>query len=232
MLDVNKIKTMKKTVNKAVPAIKMVADINDPHTKKMIKNIWESSSVKERTKLLAKKGYSNKFVDWDFEDLTPAIQQLIITAENGQPVVKSKVKSADWTKPEHLDPADWKDLQYVKKLFNERKLKEAMKYASDLDTIVREEIPPEIWQAMGGELTKTGKEKLAKKFNPSKYDNREDDLNPRFMFSTTATLLLAEALKGEFDLNYLIRKELANRGQDKNGKWVGFDKAKEIHQVD
>lgn len=232
MLDVTKNKTMKKTVNKGVPAIRMVADISDPSTKKIIKNVWESLSVKERTSLLAKKGYSNKFVDWDFEDLTPAIQQLIITAKNGQPVVKSKVKSLDWTKPEHLNPADWKDLQYVKRLFNEGKLKEAMKYASDLDTIVREEIPPEIWQAMGGELTKTGKEKLTKKSNPSKYDNREDDLNPRFMFSTTATLLLTEALKGEFDINYLIRKELVNRGQDKNGKWIGFDKAMEIHQVE
>lgn len=231
MLDVTKNKAMKKTVNKGAPAIRMVADISDPHTKKIIKNIWESSSVKGRVKLLAKKGYSDKFVDWDFEDLTPAIQQLIITSQDDEQEVKSKVKSVDWTKPKHLDPKDWKDLQHVKKLFNESKLKEAMKYASDLDTIVREEIPPEIWQAMGGELTKTGKEKLAKKFNPSHYDNREDDLNPQFIFSTTPSQLLSEALKGEFDINYLIGKELANRGQDKNGKWVGFDKAKEIHQV-
>ncbi|MES2395402.1 MAG: hypothetical protein V4549_05340 [Bacteroidota bacterium] len=223
---------MKKTVNKDVPAIKMVADINDPHTKKIIKNIWESSSVKERMKLLAKKGYSDKFVDWKFEDLTPAIQQLIITSQNDEQEVKSKVKSDDWTKPQHLDPTDWKDLGNVKRLFNEGKLKEAMKYASDLDTIVREEIPPEIWQAMGGELTKTGKEKLVKKLDAAKFNNRGDDLNPRFIFSTIATQLLTEALKGEFDINYYIRKELANRGQDKNGKWVGFDKAKEIHQVD
>lgn len=146
--------------------------------------------------------------------------------------MKKTVNKGDWTKPKHLSSADWRDLKNVKKLFDERKLKEAMKYASDLDTIVREEIPPEIWQAMGGELTKTGKEKLTKKLNPSKFNNRGDDLNPRFMFSITASQLLSEALKGEFDINYLMRKELANRGQDKNGKWVGFDKAKTIHKVE
>lgn len=146
--------------------------------------------------------------------------------------MKKTVNKGDWTKPKHLNSADWRNLKIVKKLFDDGKLREAMKYASNLDTIVREEIPLEIWQAMGGELTKAGKEELVKKMNPSKFNNRGDDLNPRFMFATTASQLLSEALKGEFDINYLIRKELSNRGQDKNGKWVGFDKAKEIHQVE
>lgn len=151
---------------------------------------------------------------------------------NNKKAMKKTTKKSDWTEPKDLGSNDWKHLKIVKKLFDSGKFEEAMKYASNLDTIVRDEIPPEIWQAMGGELTKTGKEKLNKKINLSKFNNRNDDLNPQYMFSTTASQLLSEALKGEFDINYLIRKELANRGQDKNGKWIGFGKAKEIHRVD
>ena len=65
-----------------------------------------------------------------------------------------------------------------------------------------------------------------------KFDGRSDELDPRYIFSMTATQLLTEALKGEFDITYLIRRELANRGLDKEGKWIGFNKAKELHQVE
>lgn len=41
--------------------------------------------------------------------------------------------------------------------------------------------------------------------------------------------LLAMAARGEIDLNQLAKQELANRGQDQFGKWVGFDKAAKIH---
>lgn len=62
--------------------------------------------------------------------------------------------------------------------------------------------------------------------------DRGDDLNPAFIFSTTASQLLSEALQGKFDLDYLVRRELANRGQDENGEWVGFDKAQKLHKVE
>jgi len=65
-----------------------------------------------------------------------------------------------------------------------------------------------------------------------KFDGRQDELDPRYIFSLTYTQLLVEALNGEFDIEYMIRKELANRGLDKEGKWIGFDKAKELHQVE
>ena len=64
-----------------------------------------------------------------------------------------------------------------------------------------------------------------------KYDNRPDETNPKFMFSLTANQLLAEALRGEFVTEYLIKRELANRGLDQDGKWVGFDKAKKLHGI-
>ena len=46
-----------------------------------------------------------------------------------------------------------------------------------------------------------------------------------------ATKVLAAVARGELDLNRLAREELASRGLDQNGVWVGFDRARQIHQV-
>ena len=46
-----------------------------------------------------------------------------------------------------------------------------------------------------------------------------------------ATKVLAAAARGELDLNLLAREELASRGLDANGVWIGFDKARQIHNV-
>ena len=45
------------------------------------------------------------------------------------------------------------------------------------------------------------------------------------------TKVLAAAARGELDLNRLAREELAARGLDKNGVWVGFEQATKIHNV-
>lgn len=42
--------------------------------------------------------------------------------------------------------------------------------------------------------------------------------------------VLAAVARGELDLNQLAREELASRGQDLNGIWVGFDRAAELHR--
>lgn len=133
----------------------------------------------------------------------------------------------DWTEPAHLNSSDKRDLKLVKKYYDEGNLKEAMNYASRLETIVREEIPSKIWVEIGGELTQTGKDRMMTK----DYENRADDINPRFIFSTTSTALLVEALRGDFDLKQLVRRELANRGLNTEGNWVGFDKAAQIHRI-
>lgn len=52
-----------------------------------------------------------------------------------------------------------------------------------------------------------------------------DDLNPEFIFSLTANKLLGDIAKGIIDPVALAKKELANRGYDENGKWVGFKKS-------
>ena len=58
-----------------------------------------------------------------------------------------------------------------------------------------------------------------------------DKKNPNYIFSMTDTSLLLQAIRGEIDLNTLAKEELANRGLDGNGVWVGFARAKEIHLV-
>ena len=58
-----------------------------------------------------------------------------------------------------------------------------------------------------------------------------DELNPQYMFALTYTELLVKALNGEIDLEMLARQEMANRGLDKDGKWVGFNAAAKIHGV-
>ena len=235
---------------------------------------------------------------------------------------KKATKTKDWTEPEHLNKGDHSVLKEINRLYKAKKYKEAMNRAMETDTIVREEIPGDIWKKMGGQLTKTGEEKLRakhgkasteivkaekskqtivfnstiralkgvierewdleltdgeyieildiaqeqsvnlydvvteihpnltafmtqmagalkiwdktaekSKFDPRDYANRKDDDNPSFIFSLTSSKLLAEAIEGDFDLIYLVRRELANRGQDSSGKWVGFDEAKRLHRI-
>ena len=45
------------------------------------------------------------------------------------------------------------------------------------------------------------------------------------------TKVLAAVARGELYLNRLAREELASRGLDTQGEWVGFDRARQIHQV-
>ena len=49
-----------------------------------------------------------------------------------------------------------------------------------------------------------------------------DDLNPNYMFALTSIELLSKIAKGEIDPVELAKKELANRGLDNYGQWVGF----------
>ena len=58
-----------------------------------------------------------------------------------------------------------------------------------------------------------------------------DELNPKFIFNSTNTELLVLLLKGEIDLMSLVKEQLAQRGVDENGFWVGFAEAKKIHNV-
>jgi hypothetical protein len=60
--------------------------------------------------------------------------------------------------------------------------------------------------------------------NATAYTPTCDDNNPRFIFSTTWTELLTAIANGQLDAVELAKAELANRGLDNSGYWIGFPK--------
>ncbi|MDO8943237.1 MAG: hypothetical protein Q7U75_08620 [Desulfobacterales bacterium] len=56
-----------------------------------------------------------------------------------------------------------------------------------------------------------------------------DHENPDFLFSITSTALLLAIESGSIDPILLARRELASRGVDRSGTWVGFTAAVRIH---
>ncbi len=58
-----------------------------------------------------------------------------------------------------------------------------------------------------------------------------DAENPEYLFSTVPTKLVQQIATGKVDANEYAKREMANRGFDKRGKWIGFDAAKKLWGV-
>ena len=58
-----------------------------------------------------------------------------------------------------------------------------------------------------------------------------DEENPRFIFSLTHTSLLLDIAEGKIDSVELAKREIAARGLDKDGKWIGFDQAEKFWNI-
>ncbi|MCD6068920.1 MAG: hypothetical protein K0S33_3746 [Bacteroidetes bacterium] len=80
---------------------------------------------------------------------------------NGVP--KKKKNEEDWTEGKGLTEGDKYFLKKIKECVEQGNMGMAMEWAERGETEVREAIPGEIWLAMGGNLTKTGIEKLKKR---------------------------------------------------------------------
>ena len=63
------------------------------------------------------------------------------------------------------------------------------------------------------------------------YSSNEFTVDEIGFIQIALTKVLAAVARGELDLNRLAREELAARGLDGRGIWVGFDRAKQIHSV-
>lgn len=59
----------------------------------------------------------------------------------------------------------------------------------------------------------------------------EAEDNPSGHFQMVHGDILSAAAKGHLDLQKQAKHELANRGQDETGKWIGFDAAKKHHGI-
>jgi len=63
------------------------------------------------------------------------------------------------------------------------------------------------------------------------YTSNEFTVDEVGFIQVAMTKVLAAAARGELDLNRLAREELAARGLDDKGVWVGFDRAKILHNI-
>jgi len=58
-----------------------------------------------------------------------------------------------------------------------------------------------------------------------------DSENPDYAFQGFDTKLLVSFADPKVDVHYYIRKELANRGLDNKGFWIGFEASKKLHRI-
>lgn len=63
-------------------------------------------------------------------------------------------------------------------------------------------------------------------------ENLKDDLNPKFLFQSTHTNILVDAISGKLNLQNLAMNELVSRGFNASGIWVGFEQAKKEFDLD
>lgn len=65
--------------------------------------------------------------------------------------------------------------------------------------------------------------------NEKHWGKLDDDDNPTYAMRGLESTHLGHISTGKVDAKRLAHEELASRGQDSDGKWVGFDKAEEHH---
>ena len=68
------------------------------------------------------------------------------------------------------------------------------------------------------------------KDNTMGYTPSTDETNPALGFRGLETDLLVHYLRNKQHAELYLSLEVANRGLDESGKWVGFEKAAELHQ--
>jgi predicted transport protein len=77
-----------------------------------------------------------------------------------KPKTQEEIVYPPWTKPENLTEEDHKALKTFYEMYSKKEFDVALDFVSNLDTIVREEIPSEIWIEIGGEPTQNEEEVL------------------------------------------------------------------------
>ena len=63
------------------------------------------------------------------------------------------------------------------------------------------------------------------------YTSNEFTVDEVGFIQIALTKVLAAVVRGELDLNRLAKEELAARGLNDQGNWIGFDAAKKHHTV-
>jgi len=58
-----------------------------------------------------------------------------------------------------------------------------------------------------------------------------DEFNPVLAFQGMSTSLISNFANGTYDVQFYLRRELASRGYDINGRFIGFRAAAKEHKV-
>ena len=69
------------------------------------------------------------------------------------------------------------------------------------------------------------------KTNAMAYTTQQFTVDETGFIQIALTKVLAAVARGELDLNRLAKEELAARGLNDRGNWIGFDAAKKHHNV-
>ena len=65
-----------------------------------------------------------------------------------------------------------------------------------------------------------------------KTKNLPESQNPFFQLQVLPSWFLIGAVNGKLDIDALIRNELASRGINKSGEWVGFEKSFKVWEIE
>lgn len=65
--------------------------------------------------------------------------------------------------------------------------------------------------------------------NEAQWDNLPDEQNPRHALAGLSSATLGAAAQGRINLKHHAHAELASRGQDADGRWIGFQEAAQHH---
>lgn len=134
--------------------------------------IWEKVTIKDEQGYTWEvrnngEGFNIKSLYSNYKGHFKIDREYLNAQEKGKTIKKAapvkEKKYPAWTSPEHMSASDHEMLRHIYDLYSEGRMQEAMDYASHVgDTAIREEIPGEIWKAMGGQLTPTGETRLKK----------------------------------------------------------------------
>ena len=80
-------------------------------------------------------------------------------------------------------------------------------------------------------VTRRAASKLSMKTKAMTYTTQQFTVDETGFIQIALTKVLAAVARGELDLNRLAKEELAARGLNDQGNWIGFDAAKKHHNI-
>lgn len=139
-----------------------------------------------------------------------AVQVKKTIAKQNKQKKQVKLIYPKWISPEHLSDKDRRNLKRFYELFSQGKYDVALSFASNLDTIVREQIPPDVWKQCGDSLTSKGEQELNKTKN-GRQKNEPEAVEIKFNSLLELEQMVkinSKTLFGEHPMFFVDKKEI------------------------